>query len=114
MTCIFFLRVSWIKHEGVKFQKGACVVLGVNDNTCPIMAVIIDVFIVEGRMLLEIQLLLYQGFDEHINAFTFVEEHSQPIKYIWEYELHDHHVYGLYKIPKVDTRIATVTLLTLS
>lgn len=60
MLLFFSFRASWIKHEGVKYQKGGCVVLGVNNYMYPIMAIIIDVFVINGRMLLEVQLLLYQ------------------------------------------------------
>ena len=70
MCCIIIYRVTWAKHEGIKYQKGGCVRL------------VTDVFVVDGRVLLEVQLLQNNGFDEHLHAHVFFRKHY---KYIWSF-----------------------------
>ena len=74
-----FIRVNWVKQDGIRYQKEACVILGRNEDELLIFGRIVDVYIIKSRVLLEISVLETIDFNEHFHAFVVCERKSRYV-----------------------------------
>ena len=100
-------RVRWVKDCGIRYEKGVCVVVGINtdDYEQPTFAEIKNVYVVDSKVLLEVNILKFVEYNEHFHAFTVLlnEVDAGVCKFCWSTDLFDHHVYGLYSQPILRT-----------
>ena len=59
---------------------------------------ILNVYLVDHKILLEIKILSLTFYNEHLNSFEVNQDLSQACL-TWTSELHEQHVYGLYSQP---------------
>ena len=59
---------------------------------------ILNVYLVDHKILLEIKILSLTFYNEHLNSFEVNQDLSQACL-TWTSELHKQHVYGLYSQP---------------
>lgn len=97
----YLCSVNWAKQFGTKFQKGVCVVIGEKEDEL-IFGEIINVFIANDKILLQISILNTLEFSDHLHSFV-VTKSTEPELFIWSSDLCSHLVYGLYSEPLVRT-----------
>lgn len=77
--------------------------LGKDTDDENVFGVIHNIYVVQSRLLMEVQMLKMLCFDAHCHAFIVQENAALQKVLIWNFELYDFHVYGLYREPVVDT-----------
>ena len=97
---------SWVKKNGVKYQKGACVIVGMNADELLLFGLIVNVYIIQYQILFQVKILETIEFDDHFHAFV-VNKKVDPDVFVWDSQLYDHHVYGLYTQPVLSTGLTT-------
>ena len=96
---IISYRVNWVIQKGIKYQEGAAVVIGVEDEEL-VFGQIIAVYIVMEQILLLINLLKTVEFDQRRNAYVVTRKNEYY--YTWPSDL-DFRVFGVYLISNSET-----------
>ena len=103
---IFSYSASSMKRNRVKYQKGTCTIIGINADELLIFGLIVNVYIIQYEILLNVKTFETIEFDDHFLVFI-LHEKADPNVFVWSSQLYDYYVYGLYTRPVLRTELVT-------